>query len=411
MSKNGKDDFVLYTIVASFIFDNIVNAVAPIPLFVASIPFFFAFIFFSLAKKSDRLTLILATSVFLVSYLVNSFRFEFSMQDTSDVLFMILFFSVFLFSRTAVISERCISVITVVLFALFLPAFFGFNAVASNDDVFSSGSSDIEFLRLYNQGYYRLPHVAAYMLAFGGLWWLRMAIAYKKAAFFVLSVLYFFGTLYTGSRTPFFILLIGVVLSNFRFRAKSVIWIGCCAALFGFIWSFFSQILQLLYGTFFYQYATLFLTISENFSRLSRIIIWKSWWTAMSQFDGLDVLVGRGFANSFAFNQQELGLSIWFHNDFLSAIYTYGIFGFIIYLIPHLYALRAGFTGSKPRLFVVVAIFITVSAFINGFYKYMPVLFLVLLFWPSGASPKQTNGSYERGGITRLHRAARKARS
>jgi hypothetical protein len=119
----------------------------------------------------------------------------------------------------------------------------------------------------------------------------------------------------------------------------------------------------------------------DNFDRLSRVIIWNSWFSAVSSFNALDFFVGRNFSSSFDFNAREIGLYIWFHNDFLSAFYSYGVLVLIAYAVPHLLAIkRAVEVGSSSRLLSMLGFFIVAAAFVNGFYKYLPVIFFVLLF-------------------------------
>lgn len=401
MARVRGDDFSLYAIVISFLLDNVVNAKAAIPVYVICIPLTLLVLFANFRGNRDRIVFLIGSSFLFLSFVINSLRFEFSVQDTSDVLFLIQFLAVFIFTKDAEVSDRALSISTLGLLALFLPAFVGFNVGNYSDDVFSSGSTDIEYLRLYNQGLYRLPHVAAYMLAFGALWWLRMAVIRKSSVSLALSMVFVFSTLYTGSRTPFFVFVVGYLISNFRLKRGSIIWIISSILLVFFFITFFAEILQSLYGTFLYQYVTLFQTMTENSDRLSRVIIWNSWLSAISNFDGFSFIFGRGFSNSFSYNLKEIGLAIWFHNDFMSMFYAYGIFGFLIYLVPHLYVLWiAFFRSNASRISMMCGFFISASAFINGFYKYMPILFLLLLFRGRAEAEKKY------GSVDKIERSA-----
>src|SRR6201999_4240487 len=99
-------------------------------------------------------------------------------------------------------------------------------------------------------------------------------------------------------------------------------------------------------------------------------IIWNSWFSAISSFNALDFFVGRNFSSSFDFNAREIGLYIWFHNDFLSAFYSYGIWVFIAYVVPHLLAIKKSFqVASSSRLLSMLGFYIVAAAFVNGFYK------------------------------------------
>ncbi len=411
MRTEKTEDFPLYFIVGLFVLDNVVNYFAAIPIYVASIPLSVLILFCHTHSRRDRILFIVCMACVLASVAVNFIRFDYSMQDISDILFVIQFFAAFFYARHARVSARAISVATVAFALLFLPTFLGVNAMDYSEDVFISGSRDVEFLRLYNQGLYRLPHVAAYMLAFSGLWWLWVASRTRNRWHYALALMFIVFTLYTGSRTPFFVFVAAYFASSIRFRAGHVMASIGALLVVAFFVLFFSQVLDFLYGTFLYQYFSLFETLSENYDRLSRVIIWSSWLSAISQFNGIDFLFGRDFSSSFDFNLKEIGLSIWFHNDFMSIFYSYGIVVLGAYLVPYFVVLKEAIRKSESKLIEVCGIFIPASAFINGFYKYLPIVFFLFLMSKSFAANRgviarsaRMGGAWRRGRFAAIGR-------
>ncbi|MEW9582380.1 hypothetical protein [Paraburkholderia sp. DGU8] len=381
--RSQPDDLPIYFIVGAFALDNAVNYFSAVPVYVASIPVSILLMFRFTRDQTDRLWFIVCILLLMASALVNFARFRTSIEDVSDILFLAQFFSAFFYARNARVSPSAISHATYVFALLFLPALIGINGSDSGDgaDVFTSGSNDVEFLRIYNQGLYRLPHVASYMLAFGSLWWTYVATYSRKKRHLMLAAVFLAFTLYTGSRTPVIVMGAAYLVANIRLRVREMLVSAGMVMLAALFFVYMTEILNALFGTFLYQYVSFFETMHDNFDRLSRVIIWSSWWSAVSSFDALDFFFGRNFSSSFDFNAREIGLYIWFHNDFLSVFYSYGMPVLIAYVVPHLFSItRSVHVASSSRLHPMLGIFIVSAAFVNGFYKYLPVMFFVFLF-------------------------------
>ncbi|HEY2023278.1 O-antigen ligase family protein [Paraburkholderia sp.] len=394
------DDLPIYFIVGAFALDNAVNYFAAVPVYVASIPVSILLMFRFTRDQMDRLWFIVCLLLLMASVLVNFARFRTSIEDVSDILFLAQFFSAFFYARNARVSPSAISHATYVFALLFLPALIGINASGFGEDVdaFASGSTDVEFLRIYNQGLYRLPHVASYMLAFSSLWWTYIATHSRKARHLMFAALFFLFTLYTGSRTPVIVMAAAYLVANIRLRVREMSIIAGIVTLTALLFAYMTEILNALFGSFLYQYVSFFETMHDNFDRLSRVIIWNSWWSAISSFNALDFFVGRNFSSSFDFNSREIGLYIWFHNDFLSAFYSYGIWVFVAFVVPHLLAIKRSFQiASSSRLLSMLGFYIVAAAFVNGLYKYLPVLFFVLLFSDDVAVAAYSRGDRSSG--------------
>jgi|GEM_PF-1878611 len=394
--RREPDDLPLYFIVCAFALDNAVNYFAALPVYVASIPVSILLMFRCTRDQMDRLWFIASLLLLMASVLINFARFRMSIEDVSDILFLAQFFSAFFYARNARVSPCAISQATYVFALLFLPALIDINASGFGEDVdvFTSGSTDVEFLRVYNQGLYRLPHVASYMLAFSSLWWTYVATYSRKIRHLILAAIFLGFTLYTGSRTPVIVMGAAYLVANVRLRVREMAVTTGIVVLTALLFAYMTEILNALFGSFLYQYVSFFETMHDNFDRLSRVIIWNSWFSAISSFNALDFFVGRNFSSSFDFNAREIGLYIWFHNDFLSVFYSYGIWVFIAYVVPHLLAIKRSFqVASSFRLLSMLGFYIVAAAFVNGFYKYLPVIFFVLLF-----SDEAAVAAYARGG-------------
>lgn len=416
--RREPDDLIIYYIVGAFALDNVVNYFSAIPVYVISIPVSVLLMFRFTRDKIDRLWFIACVLCLMTSALTNCLRYTMTVEDVSDLLFLLQFFSAFFYAKNARVSPSAISHATYVFALLFLPALVGINGSDYSDaaDVFTSGSKDIEFLRLYNQGLYRLPHVASYLLAFGCLWWTYVASYSRKKRHFVVAAIFLFFTLYTGSRTPVIVMAAAYLVANIRLRAQQMLILAGICTISGLFLVYMREVLDFLFGSFLYQYLSFFDTIINNYDRLSRVIIWNSWLSAIATFDGLDFFIGRNFSSSFDFNMRQIGLYIWFHNDFLSVFYSYGMPILIAYVVPHLLAIRIAIQQrSSAKLLSVLGFFMFAAAFVNGFYKYLPVMFFVLLFSDSADVAAYARGPASSGdpakGSIQLDEVERAARS
>jgi hypothetical protein len=82
-------------------------------------------------------------------------------------------------------------------------------------------------------------------------------------------------------------------------------------------------------------------------------------------------LIGRGPRSSYGFNDLYLGLDVWFHNDFMEVLFSFGLVNFLLYLFSILY-----FSVKMKSKYIFV--FILFSAMVNGFYLYSAVVVLTV---------------------------------
>src|SRR5690606_26720648 len=133
-------------------------------------------------------------------------------------------------------------------------------------------------------------------------------------------------------------------------------------------------------GTIFFQYFSIIATFNENFSRLSRVIIWSSWWEEISNFSLGSFMIGNSFHNSFIANVQNINENIWFHNDFLSIAYSYGLFALLAYLSFFTFIYLKNESLIKNNIYIFVCFFsMPLAGVFNGFYYYY-TFFIFYLF-------------------------------
>lgn len=372
--------FPFYFVVGAFIADSVVNFFARIPLFVAAMPVGLLLVLLTVPSSRAQTMLASAIALAVASFAFVAIRYGFQVDNFTDLIFFIFYFGCFYYARYVPVSENRISICTLFLMAMFLPTFVGINSgdYMSAADAFSA-KADIEFIRVYHPGLYRLPHLAAYMLALSSFWWLFLGMKYKRPSFYFVSALAFASMLYAGVRTPLVGVVLAFVLTKIRARPASAAALIMTAVGIVFMLVFIDDLLQLTFGTPFYQYLTFIKTAVSNSDRLSRVLIWTNWGRAMTEFGVVDYMFGRGMAEAIQYNLLYLGIPIWFHNDFLSFIFCYGIFPslFVIFLVTK--TLIDSYT-AKSQFAVFLTYYIILSAIFNGFYKYVPVIGLVMVY-------------------------------
>ncbi len=88
-------------------------------------------------------------------------------------------------------------------------------------------------------------------------------------------------------------------------------------------------------------------------------------------FFSSEMLVGRGATSSFDFLEHFVGLRVWFHNDWIEILFSFGILGLLIYVF-FLY----NFVKKTHSMFLLC--FGIIAASVNGFIFY-DTLFILLL--------------------------------
>ena len=374
--------FILYALI--FVLDSVLNYFFDIPLFVISLMFYFVILiipgFFSLDKYSSFV--IIAIS-FSLSFVVNTLRSGFYKESLSDYLFIMAFFgSFYLFSSPNRFrpNKFMINLFIILSLLLFLATFVGFDQNIWGNTM-GLETNDIEFSRSYRQGFFRKAHIASYFFTFIVLYLINRYNCLNKSKFIyvvTLSPLVLIIFL-TGSRTPFVVILLG--LSLYYFKAKFLKYLIALIGLGILLFVYIDKLLALFSNTVIYQYLSIVKTITSNFDRLSRVIIWSSWWKEIKTFSFIDFIFGRGFNASMEANLKNVSNAIWFHNDFLSISYSYGFLPLLLYIMLFVQIFRTNKQVIKSNIFIYLTFSsFWLSAFFNGFYYYFTILILYLFY-------------------------------
>jgi TctA family transporter len=109
-------------------------------------------------------------------------------------------------------------------------------------------------------------------------------------------------------------------------------------------------------------------------------MLWNSWWFEMQHFAGYDFLIGKTLSGSMEANSQNIHFREWFHNDFLSITYAYGLIALLMYITFFYKMFRENVRFIRANVYLFVFFFTMIfSAIFNGFYYYFPV-FLIFIF-------------------------------
>ena len=382
--KLDKRSIIFLLNILVFSLDSVLNYFYDFPVFVVSLLFYFVVLivpgFFSFKKYHSFLIIIL---FFLLSFIFNTFRDGFYKESLSDFLFIISFFgSFYLFSDSISLknNNKLILFFLLTTLLLFSGTYLGFDQNKWGNTI-GLKTDDIEFSRSYRQGFFRKAHIASYFFTFTLLYFMNRLKSLKanKLTYIVTIVPLTYVIFITGSRTPIVVIFLGLIL--FYFKIKYLKYLIIFVVLSVGLIIFIDEALVLFSDTIIYQYITIIKTIFSNFERLSRIIIWASWWSEVKTFNLIDFVFGRGFNASIVANQKNVSNSIWFHNDFLSIFYSYGILPLIIYinLFVKIYKKHKKIIRSNVFIFLTFSGF-WLSAFFNGFYYYYTVILLYLFY-------------------------------
>ncbi len=405
-------DIFFWLFIFSFLIDRIINYFIHFPFFVGSALLIFPLLFLSAQyKKPDRKQLIFIVFSFILITIINSIIYLFGVKNISDLLFIILFITVYFYYKKNISHLKISNIYLFLGVSLFLFSFtfIHINSSAINKATYSSALSWItsydeepkpgenekelsrelkwennkldllEVLRVYHNGLFRIPHVASYFFGFLFLFFTYQYREKKKMFFMILLIVSLALCIYSGSRAILVAFLLSTIL--FLFNRKYMLYLGL---LLGFLLALIVAnkfFLQLSTDTIFFQYFAFIETSLENFSRLSRFRLWYSWWTEVSKFGFWDYIFGKSFTNALIANENNLNFKVWFHNDFLNIFYTYGIWCTVLYIWFFIKIYRDNKTIIRQNIFIFVYyVSMLITAFVNGFYYYFPVFLLYPFF-------------------------------
>lgn len=381
-----------------FLADNIANFLGDVPVFAAYSLLLLPLLWFQLwtDEKLNRFIKVSAV-IFISTFLVTNLMYGFNKRNISDLVYILLFITSYYYYdlHRHKIKPGVVHIFLIVVLLLFSFAFAGVNSMSFNqnkkikDGIEFDSSKKIthdrdaldilEYNRDYNYGLFRIPHVATYFLGFLALFYGFIFLKKRQWYWLTMSILLFILMIFTGVRT--FAAAILLALAIYFIRRKTI-WIFLSlliAALLLILFRF--KIYFITQDTILEPFTSLVITIVDNFDRLSRALIWKSWLLEMQQFGFIDFLTGKSFYESVMANLENLHRPLWFHSDFFSIVFSYGILALAMYAVFFVKMFRRYApelrSGIFPYLFFFTMLF---ASFINGMYYYFPVLILFMFF-------------------------------
>jgi len=390
-----------------FFIDSAVNFFIHLPVFVPVSLIVLPLLWVALWKSHRKNIFLLAfVSFFILVTVINNFVFTFDKKNLSDLAF-ILFFPVsyyFYKLKPEKLHARTIHIFFGVILLMLVFTFTGVNSKSfyrasetwrvelkqllsekngeqSEEMVIKRKNKPLDVLesqRSYHYGLFRVPHLASYFLFFVALFYADSFGRKKNRLFLIAAILSVLLLIYTGTRTILVAAVIAMLL--FLIRRKTLVYFFIAGALLAVSIYFRYQILELTKNTFLEQFATLQITAVDNFDRFSRVTIWRSWWHEFRQFTWYEMLIGKTFYASKVTNLVNIHYKEWFHNDFLSIAYSYGIPALLLYCAFLYRIFRENARYIRRNIYLFLFFFTMVfAALFNGFYYYFPV-FLMFIF-------------------------------
>ena len=444
--RNIDVKIIFLSFLGAFMADRIVNYFYDAPLFVlfalAALPLLW---FQQTLTRPGRRWLLAFSVPFLIAGTLGNLIYGFHTKNISDLLFILLFVTFYQLNLPGhgKFSSRWVHVFTLTVLLLFSFTFINVNSVipvlqnkkmdkyvgppkktASPAGTVSAGEKSktaetlkkeeekktaserflknfanpqldyLEYKRVYHHGLFRVPQVASYLFGFLGIFYLQYFWRRSRILALLIAGLFIFIVLYSGTRIFPLTVLVAIVIwfamkpRRWPYLLAPVIFVGLLAI-------FRYEMIALTDGTFLMQYFSFFATAIDNLPRLSRIILWSSWLNEMGSFGVLDLLTGRTFHGSLLANLRNVYIQEWFHNDFFSILYSYGIICFSLYVIHYFKMFRDNRSLITGDFFVfVLYVSMPVMAFLNGFYYYFP-MFTFYIFFLTVKSAKSNIAAHE----------------
>jgi hypothetical protein len=381
---------------AAYLADAVTNYFVHIPLFVAYLIVLLPALWLDLWLhcRKNRFMMVFAF-VFIIPFTINSFLHLFHRTNISDLVFILFLPTAYFYYKNRISDLRInrVHIYAAVTLFMFSFGFAGINSMKVNRSAqvkkqhaitrprtVKDPKSELNFLesyRKYNFGLFRIPHISAYFLGFlalfyGFIYQRKRNLLYALIAFGLIVLV-----LYSGVRAFIGAALLALIIT-FLLK-KSLIYLSGIALAVLLLLLFRVEIYLLTANTILRPFTATFITLVDNIEKISRFLIWRSWWAEFSQFELYQLLIGKSYFSSILANLANLHLGEWFHNDFLSIIYAYGMpaFGVYCYLFVRIYNDHAEQINSNIIISVVFWC-MPILALLNGLYYYFPIFFIFI---------------------------------
>ncbi len=393
-SGAGNPNLVFLVSLAFFLSDSIINYFVHIPVFVAYLMLLLPLLWLELWLNGRKNTLLVVfVLLFVFPFIINSFLYPFHRTNISDLVFILTlptsyFYYKKHFSELKITRVHVFLTVVVLMFSF---TFLDLNSVKvkrsaeikrdypiTGARTVKEPKSELNYLesfRQYRRGLFRIPHIGAYFLGFltlfyGFVYQRKRNLLYALIAFGMVVLM-----IYSGVRAFIGAALLALIIAFIR--KKSLIYLSGIAVAVLLLLLFRVEIYLLTANTILRPFTATLITLVDNFEKISRFLIWRSWWVEFSQFELYQLLIGKSYFSSILANLANLHLGDWFHNDFLSIIYAYGIpaFGVYCFLFVRIYLDYAQQINGN---FIIGVFFwcMPILAMLNGLYYYFPIVFM-----------------------------------
>lgn len=374
-------NFIFVVVFSVFVIDAIINNITAVPLFVTFLPFI---VFYIMSISSKISNYILSLSLLFIVVLGS--RYTININDIGYFIYMLFFLiSFFYLNEMCSLGKtefslkifRFIFVLTTLLFWVYL---FGIDNQIHSSDMTAEGAN-VEYYREYHSGFFRAPHFPSYIYYFLFLCVMYFKSRFSKLEFAIIVCISILGILLSGSRTPIYSFLAGSIIyfaiKNIKYFFISLIFLFSTLLVYIYI----ESILEFTKGSILYQYFSFIFTLKNDPERLSRVQLFFSFYDAMRESSLIDIFIGHSFSSQFNVVFKALGQTLWFHNDMLSIIYSYGVvfFSYIFFLIVFFYIKVV--KSLRNNVISIYFISIIIFSFVNGIIYHPSYLFILMLFW------------------------------
>ncbi len=226
--------------------------------------------------------------------------------------------------------------------------------------------------RIYFDGFI-IPHQFVYYLAI-------FSYFFTKKKMYLHLILPIILVFIIGTRTGLILTIISILGgSGITFNLKKILIYTILFTLFYFIFIFFTKysnekIQNLQNNSLFESFSGITKDLSLDDLESAKVTSGRSLFllygiNEISTSSFATNLLGRGPRSSYNFNDFYLGLNVWFHNDFMEVLFTFGFVTLFIYIYKI-------FTFSFFYKSKYILSFILIACFVNGFFFYSTIVLL-----------------------------------
>lgn len=384
MPLTKSEEYSLYKVIyyfftTSFFIDALINKFYSLPIALAGMALCALVLFIRELKVSKLIVFLILAMLYVKSNI-----YTISIEDFGYFLYVATFLLLLLCSSPCE-KIKWFSIRHLIFLFLLSSLFYwvyiiGVDYTPHEADLTASGA-DPEYYRSYHSGLFRAPHFPSYLFYF-----LLLSIVYFRKEFkskffwFVLCVSCSLGVITSGSRTPIVALMVSIILVNIFGSIKRII-VAIIFIVFIFLVFYnIEAIMRLTEGTFIYQYFSFVHTITNNFERLSRVQLFMAFINGMGDFNFITLLVGKSFFLQFDYIYKEVGQRLWFHNDLLAIIFSYGLLGFSILLYTLIVFYKKYILKSSSLIIKIYFFSVVIFAIFNGIVYHPTIIFIFILF-------------------------------